>query len=156
MDEVTVLRLVLSDLLPHLHALTVTRARLLSSLYTPHTYRQLTAEGVIAVLFHHQLLVSGPPTTGGTKEELFWVGLPHAAGLWREVLDVRVELRRMVSKTRFGEMRRSEMERRVRVKDSERGIRWHMLEMIGRGSLELVDTTKGTMVRLAKEETRRR
>ena len=154
-DEATVLRLLLSSLLPNHRDVSITRSQLLRYLYSPGAYLGFTADDVISTLFHHQLLVSAP-AMGEGPGEVFWMGLPHVGGLWREVLDVRVEVQRLVRKTRYGEVRRSELEKRVRVKGSERGMRWHLLEMIGGGRLLEAETTKGTMMRIPREETRRR
>ena len=135
----------------------ITRDTLSALLYTPFTYLSFTADDVISSLFHHQLLVSSPTSVSSSSPpQSYLLGLPHIGEIVKEVLEARAEIGRLIRGTRYGEMRRSDLERRERLKGSERGIRWHMWEMIGGGRLDGVETTRGCMMRIHKEDKGRR
>ena len=158
-DEVLLLRTVLSSLVPHHSSPSISRTHLLALLTPPIPYLTLTPDDVISTLFHHQLLLPSPDlhsTSSSSASSSFLIALPHLSRLVREVLEGREGLLRLVKGTRWKEMRKSELERRMRVKGSDRGVRWHLLEMLGGGRLLEVETTKGCMIRIPKTERRKR
>ena len=153
-DEVLLLSTLLSSLVPHYHEPTITRAQLLAYLHDGLPYASFTGDDVISALMHEQLLLASSSLS--STAHTYVLALPHIGHVVREVLEARREIARLVRKTRYGEMRKSDLERRVRLKGSERGVQWHMLDMIGAGHLLEVDTTRGTVLRLPRDETRRR
>ena len=156
-DEVAVLSAVLSSLLPSCRELSISRSLLLA-LVTPVSAFSppfsMSADDVVTLLFHCQLLSSSPSSLSSSAAAAaasYLLVLPHTGHIVKEVLAAREEIARLLAATRYGEMRKSELEGRVRLKRSERGVRWHMLEMLGAARLLEVETTRGTLLRINSE-----
>ena len=158
-DEILLLRTALTSLVPHHCSPSISRGHLLALLTPATPYQTLTSDDVISTLFHHQLLLPSPDALSSTSSpspsspsSSFLLALPNISRLVREVLEGREALVRLVQGTRWKEMRRSELERKVRLKGTDRGVRWHLLEMLGGGRLVEVETTKGCMIRVPKTD----
>ena len=152
-DLQLLLHTLLTSFLPHYTDVTITRAELLSRLYDGLAYQQMTADDVISTLFHHQLVAHHNHSTvsSTTAATSYLLLLPHTAHLIHECLEARQYIVRLIERSRYKQLRKSELEGRIRLPCTERGVRWHMLEMVGSGRLVEVETTKGTVVRVNSE-----
>ena len=155
-DHQLLLDTLVYSFLPNYTDVTITRGELLSRLYDGLPYEQMTADDVISSLFHYQLIAhnthSHHTTSSSTLHHTsYLLLLPHTAHLLHECLEARSYIVRLIDKSRYKQLRKSELERRVRLPCTERGVVWHMLEMVGCGRLVEVETTKGTVVRVNGE-----
>jgi hypothetical protein len=159
-DEIAVLSAVLSSLLPSCNELSISGSLLLALVTPVSSFSPpfaMSADDVVSVLFHYQLLSTSPSAASSSASAAsasYLLVLPHTGHIVKEVLAAREEIARLLAASRYGEMRKSELEGRVRLRRSERGVRWHMIEMLGAGRLLEVDTTKGTLLRINTEMTR--
>ena len=154
-DIQLLLHTLLDSFLPGYTDVSITRAELLSRLYDGLPYAQLTADDVLILLFQHQLIAhnshSASVSSASAASTSYLLLLPHTAHLLRECLDARQHIARLIDKSRYKQLRKSELEGKVRLPCTERGVRWHMLEMLGCGRLLEVETTKGTVIRMNAE-----
>ena len=154
-DQQLLLDTLIHSFLPGYTDVTITRGELLSRLHDGLPYQQMTGDDVISTLFHYQLVAHNTHSTTVSSSTAaltsYLLLLPHTVHLIHECLEARQYITRLIERSRYKQLRKSELEGRVRLPCTERGVRWHMLEMLGCERLLEVETTKGTVVRVNGE-----
>ncbi len=124
----------------------IRKDRLLYYLNHEKQYRCLTPDDIVRYCIQFSLLLSR-----GEDDDSFWLFSPGLGELTQEILAARKEIYSIIRKKQYKEMFLSDLEKIIRVKSSERGMKFHLAEMIGAGKLNCVNTNVGTLVTIPKE-----
>ncbi len=142
LDIALLFQLFSSLLLVHRES-SIRREKLIEQLFYKQKYRTFNQDQIIRYCLSFSLLLS-------RDEDSFWFFLPGLGELTLEILNARKEIYQIIRKKKYKEIFFNQINKIVRLKSSERGMKFHLMEMIGAGKLEWTQTNMGTLLTIPK------
>ena len=97
-------------------------------------------EDEVASLIRRGLLLHRDTTS-------FWLAVPNAAVFVNELQRGREQLEKIIKRAKFKEVLKRDLIKR-KWKWSKLGMKYHIADLVGRGSATAIDTTSGALIRL--------
>jgi hypothetical protein len=145
-DENLIVYHFIYDCLAEFFDISITKELLLQLVYEKfiEDYNNIVpADTVISTLMQRGLIYA-------RSADSYWLAFPGSGTLIAEIVAARKEITGIIKQNKYHEMLLGKLLGKVRLKSSERGVKFHVEEMIGANKLQTLQTTMGTLVKLHK------
>jgi len=130
----------ISELLPSTWEVSVLREQLLAKIHSSDLLPHLSPDDAISYLVNCGLLL-------GRDRNAYWFAIPGTGSLISDISKGRKELLQVIKRKPHKEMLLKELHTK-RLRQSERGLQFHLRDMLGNKILRLVPTTVGELVQI--------